>query len=74
MGAFKDVAVFLDPGPESALACRLAAKLSEDWQAQLIAVFSAPVIAGNPWLRGESIGHAIDEYQSLMEDQGTEPQ
>jgi len=66
MGAFKDVAVFLDPEPESVVACRLAATLSEHWQAQLIAVFSAPVIACHAWLRGESIGHAIDEYQEVI--------
>jgi nucleotide-binding universal stress UspA family protein len=66
MGSIKDLAVFLDPEPTSALAYRLGMRLAQRWQAHLMAVFSAPVISCNPWLRGESIGHAVDEYLGVI--------
>jgi len=61
-GVIKDMAVFLDPEPASAVAYRVAARLAERWRAHLIAVFLVPDISVNPWIRGKAIPEALDQY------------
>jgi len=66
-GMIKDIAVFLDPEPSRVLACGLAARLAERWQAHLIAVFAVPEISVNRWIRGKAIRDALDQYLEAVQ-------
>ncbi|HME71180.1 MAG TPA: universal stress protein [Myxococcota bacterium] len=69
IGVIKDMAVFLDPEPSRVLACGLAARLAERWQAHLIAVFAVPEISVNPWIRGKAIPDALDRYLEAVKQE-----